>query len=266
MSKPEIDVVRQIDCLEGMKEIPDASVDMIFCDLPYSVTARNSWDSMIPPALLWPEYERIIKRHGVILLFGQDKFTAEMMLSNRRLHRYNIIWEKTTPTGFLNANRMPLRIHEDIMVFYKALPVYHPQKTDGHSPVHSYTKRTSDGTNYGETKRGVSGGGSTERFPTSVWRFATDKQKSSLHPTQKPVDLCRYAIRTYSNPGDLVLDNCCGSGSILVAAKMEGRHYIGMDNGFCEKEGEFYGVSWAQIATERLKSVEFADVGSLNVV
>ena len=146
MSKPEIDVVRQIDCLEGMKEIPDASVDMIFCDLPYSVTARNSWDSMIPPALLWPEYERIIKRHGVILLFGQDKFTAEMMLSNRRLHRYNIIWEKTTPTGFLNANRMPLRIHEDIMVFYKALPVYHPQKTDGHSPVHSYTKRTSDGT------------------------------------------------------------------------------------------------------------------------
>lgn len=236
-----------------MKQIADESVDMIFCDLPYGVTARNRWDTIIPPDKLWRQYERIIKPDGAILLFGQDKFTARMMLSNERMHHYNIIWQKTTPTGFLNANRMPLRSHEDIMVFYKNLPTYHPQKTVGHTPVHSYTKHTSDGSNYGDTQLGVSGGGSTERYPTSVWRFATDKQKEALHPTQKPLELCRYAIRTFSNPGGLVLDNCCGAGSIPLAAKLEGRHYIGMDNGVCEKPGSNYGVSWAEIASERIE-------------
>lgn len=236
-----------------MKRLADESIDMIFCDLPYGVTARNKWDSVIPPDMLWEQYERITKPNGAILLFGQDKFTAKMMLSNERLHRYNIIWQKTTPTGFLNANKMPLRSREDIMVFYKNLPVYHPQKTSGHTPVHSYIERTSDGTNYGETQIGVSGGGSTERYPTSVWRFATDKQKAALHPTQKPVELCRYAIRTYTSPDDLVLDNCCGAGSIPLAAKLEGRHYIGMDNGVCEKPGDNFGVLWAHIAEKRIE-------------
>lgn len=236
-----------------MKQIEPESIDMIFCDLPYGVTACNKWDAIIDPVQLWEQYERIIKPNGAILLFGQDKFTAMMMLSNSKLHRYNIIWKKTTPTGFLNAGRMPLRCHEDIMVFYKKLPTYNPQKTTGHSPVHSYTKHTSDGSNYGDTKLGVSGGGSTERFPVSIWEFATDKQKEAIHPTQKPLELCRYAIRTYTNPGSVILDNCCGAGTIPLAAFLEGRNYIGMDNGVCDKHGsEYDGRGWADIATERI--------------
>lgn len=246
-----------MNCFEGMKLIDDESIDMIFCDLPYGVTARNRWDSIIPPELLWEQYERIIKPNGAILLFGQDKFTAKMMLSNERLHRYNIIWKKTTPTGFLNAKRMPMRCHEDIMVFYKQLPIYNPQKTTGHTPVHSYTKHTTDGSNYGDTKLGISGGGSTERYPTSIWEFPTDKQKSALHPTQKPLALCRYAIRTYTNEGDTVLDNCCGSGTIPLAAKLEHRNYIGMDNGICEKVGsEYDGWFWADVARVRILKYE----------
>lgn len=250
----EQDRIYNIDCIEGMGQIAPQTVDMIFVDLPYGTT-QNPWDVVIPPEQLWPEYERILKPRGVILLFGQDKFTATMMLSNPSMHKYNIIWEKTTKTGFLNAKKMPLRCHEDIMVFYKLLPTYNPQKTTGHSPTRSYTKHTSDGSNYGKTKLGVSGGGSTERYPTSIWTFATDKQKSALHPTQKPIELCRYAIRTYTNPGDLVLDHCCGSGSIPLAALLEGRHFIGMDNGICNKEGSpICGLPWADIATQRIQA------------
>lgn len=237
-----------------MEQLPDESIDMIFCDLPYGVTARNKWDSIIPPAKLWEQYERIIKPNGAILLFGQDKFTAKMMLSNERLHRYNIVWQKTTPTGFLNANKMPLRSHEDIMVFYKSLPVYHPQKTSGHIrkvSTANHKRNSEQSMDYG--KYGLHTYDSTERYPTSVWKFATDKQKVALHPTQKPIELCRYAIRTYTNPGDLVLDNCCGAGSIPLAAKLEGRHYIGMDNGVCEKEGNNFGIPWVDIAIKRIE-------------
>ena len=126
------------DCLEYMNKIPDGSVDMILCDLPYGVT-KNPWDVVIPPDKLWEQYERIIKPNGAILLFGQDKFTAKMMLSNEKLHRYNIIWRKVLKSGFLNANRMPLREHEDIMVFYKKQPIYHPQMVKG-APNHSKGK------------------------------------------------------------------------------------------------------------------------------
>lgn len=243
MIKIEIDRIYNIDCLEGMEQLPDESIDMIFCDLPYGVPARNKWDFIIPPAKLWEQYERIIKPNGAILLFGQDKFTAKMMLSNERLHRYNIVWQKTTPTGFLNANKMPLRSHEDIMVFYKSLPVYHPQKTSGHIrkvSTANHKRNSEQSMDYGNY--GLHTYDSTERYPTSVWKFSTDKQKVALHPTQKPIELCRYAIRTYTNPGDLVLDNCCGAGSIPLAAKLEGRHYIGMDNGVCEKEGNNFGI------------------------
>lgn len=247
--------IYNINCLEGMKYIPPKSVDMIFVDLPYGST-RNPWDIIIPPERLWPEYERIIKPHGAILLFGQGLFTAKMILSNEDLFRYNIIWRKTTKTGFLNAKKMPLRAHEDIMVFYKKLPTYHPQMSTGHPPTHNFTKHTSDGTNYGQTQRGITGGGSTTRYPTSIWTFPSDKQKSALHPTQKPLDLCRYAIRTYTDPGDLVLDHCCGSGTIPLAAQIEGRHFIGMDNGRCLKDtSPHYQRPWADIAAERLKKL-----------
>lgn len=257
----ELNKIYNIDCLVGMTEIPDQTIDMIFCDLPYGVTANNRWDNVIPYNPMWEQFERIIKPNGAILLFGQDKFTARTMLSNEKLHRYNIIWKKTTPTGFLNAKRMPMRTHEDIMVFYKSLPTYNPQKTTGHKRKISKAEhkinceKTND---YGE--HGLTTYDSTERYPTSVWEFATDKQKEPIHPTQKPIDLCRYAIRTYTNEGDTVLDCCCGSGSIPLAAMLEGRNYIGMDNGVCEKKNsKYFGWSWADVATDRIEKHKESD-------
>jgi len=203
---------------------------MILCDLPYGQTARNKWDVVIPFDKLWEQYERIIKDTGAIVLFANGMFTADLMESNKKIWRYNLIWEKTTPTGFLNAKKMPLRIHEDICVFYKKPPTYNPQKTYGHTPTHSFIKHTSDGTNYGETSLGISGGGSTERYPTSILKFKTDKQKCSLHPTQKPVALLEWLIRTYTNSGETVLDNCSGSGSTAEACIRTERQFICFEN------------------------------------
>lgn len=253
----ELNKIYNIDCIEGMTQIDDESIDMIFVDLPYGKT-KNSWDNIIPFKPMWEQFERIIKDNGAILLFGQDKFTVKCIMSNEKLHRYNIIWKKTTPTGHLNAKRMPMRIHEDIMVFYKSLSTYNPQKTTGHKRKVStaeHKRNSAKTTNYGE--HGLTSYNSTERYPTSIWEFATDKQKSAIHPTQKPIELCRYAIRTYTNEGDTVLDCCCGSGTIPLAAQLENRNYIGMDNGICEKlNSEFYGKSWAEIANERIEKNE----------
>lgn len=242
-----------------MKDVDSQSVDMIFADLPYGVTAKNKWDMVIPPDLLWEQYERIIKPDGVILLFGQDKFTAKMMLSNEKLHRYNIIWKKVLPSGFLNANRMPLREHEDIMVFYKELPTYNPQKIKG-SPCHKKGKavgQKNDGilNNHNYRDFTVVETEGDMKFPTSIWEFPKPHPSVAIHPTEKPVDLCRYAIRTYTNDGDIVLDNCCGAGSIPLAAKLENRYYIGMDNGICEKKNsKYYGWFWADVATDRIEN------------
>lgn len=225
----ERDQIYHMDGIEGMKKIPDKSVDMILCDLPYGITARNKWDVVIPFDLLWEQYERIIKDNGAIVLTAVQPFTSQLVMSNPKLFRYEWIWEKTSPTGFLNANKMPLRAHENVLVFYKKLPTYHPQKTTGHKPTNTYTKRTSDGTNYGKTKEGISGGGSTERYPRSVQVFATDKQKAAYHPTQKPIDLLEYLIKSYTNEGDIVLDNCMGSGSTAVAAVRTNRHFYGFE-------------------------------------
>lgn len=250
----ELDRIYNVDCLLGMQAIPDASVDMIFCDLPYGIT-KNKWDKVTPPADLWAQYERIIKPNGAILLFGQDKFTAMMMLSNPKLHRYNIIWDKVMTTGFLNANRMPLREHEDIMVFYKKQPTYNPQRIKG-KPCHD-AGTAKDATNassnriYGNYKK--MNDHNDMKYPTSIWRFAKPHSSIAISATEKPIDLCRYAIRTYTNPNDLVLDNCCGSGAIPLAAKLEGRHFIGMDNGVCDrKSSRYFGMPWAEVAAQRL--------------
>ena len=179
---------------------------------------------------LWQHYERILKPNGAICLFGVGLFTAYLMYSNPNWWRYNLIWKKESGTDFLNANRKPMRIHEDICIFYKHLPTYHPQKTTGHSPVHAYTKHTSDGTNYGRTKLKMSGGGSTERYPTTILEYPTDKQKEHFHPTQKPLDLIKNLIRTYTNEQDLCLDHCSGSGTLAVAAFETNRNFICMEN------------------------------------
>lgn len=217
------------DCIEIMKAIDDGSIDMILCDLPYGIT-RNKWDIEISLDLLWQQYKRVIKDNGAIVLSGVQPFTTKLIMSNLKLFRYSLIWKKTTATGFLNAKHQPLRAHEDILVFYKKQPTYNPQKTVGHSPVNSYTKSTSDGSNYGNTKMGISGGGSTERYPISVIEFASDKQKLSLHPTQKPVLLYEYLIKTFTNECEVVLDNCIGSGTTAVAALNTGRNFIGIEN------------------------------------
>lgn len=216
------------DCLELMQCIPDGSVDMVLCDLPYGTT-RNKWDNVIPFESLWAAYERIIKKNGAIILFGSGCFTAKLILSNLQLWRYNLVWEKTTTTGFLNAKKMPLRCHEDIVVFYKALPTYNPCMTQGKRKVSTavHKRNSKHGDSYGDY-RAVSYD-SDVRYPRSVLLFPTDKQKCSLHPTQKPVALLEYLVKTYTNPGDLVLDNCMGSGSTGVACVNTGRRFIGME-------------------------------------
>lgn len=236
----------QGDCLELMKNIPDKSINMILCDLPYGCTARNKWDVIIPFEPLWEQYKRVIKDNGAIVLFGSGMFTAELMISNKTMWRYNLIWEKTQPTGFLNAKKMPLRNHEDICVFYNNLPTYNPQKTTGHVRKVSKAEHkvgSKNTTDYGE--HGLSTYDSTERYPKSVMTFAKDIQKLALHPTQKPIALLEYLIKTYTNEGDLVLDNCMGSGSTGVACLNTNRNFIGMEL----DEGYF------NIAKERIESV-----------
>lgn len=242
----EVNKIYNADCLELMKEINDKSIDMILCDLPYNKTC-NKWDTEINLDLLWGEYNRIIKDNGAIVLTAMQPFTSRLINSNIEYFKYSMVWKKTTSTGFLNAKKQPLRIHEDIVVFYKSQPVYNPQKTTGHKPVHSYTKHTSDGSNYGKTKQGVKGGGSTERYPTTVLEFSTDKQKKDgkLHPTQKPIALFEYLIKTYTNENDLVLDSCAGSFTTAIACINTNRNYICI-----EKEEKYCKIGIDRI-TER---------------
>lgn len=221
------------DCLERMKEIPDGSVDLVLVDLPYGTT-QNKWDSVIDLEAMWLELARICHSRTPKVMFAQTPFDKVLGCSNLKELKYEWVWEKTTATGHLNAKKMPMKAHENILVFYDKLPTYNPQKTSGHKPANSYTKHQDDGSNYGKTKVGVSGGGQTDRYPRSVQVFKTDKQQVSLHPTQKPVALLEYLINTYSNEGDTVLDFTMGSGSTGVACLNTNRKFIGieMDEGY----------------------------------
>jgi site-specific DNA-methyltransferase (adenine-specific) len=232
------------DCLELMPQIVDESIDMVLCDLPYGTT-RCKWDSIIDLPKLWSEYKRIIKPRGVIVLTAQSPFDKVLGTSNLEMLKYEWIWEKTQATGHLNAKKMPLKAHENILVFYKDLPTYNPQKTNGHKPINSYTKyvKTQNNTElYGEMKQEISGGGETDRYPRSVLLYASDKQTSCLHPTQKPLALMEYLIATYTNEGDVVLDNCCGSGTTGLGAKNLNRNFIMMD-----KEQKYVDIAKSRI-------------------
>jgi site-specific DNA-methyltransferase (adenine-specific) len=221
------------DCLELMKDIPDQHIDLILTDLPYGITnsKKNTWDKIIDPKLIWFQFRRIIKPNGSIILTGLGLFSATMIYEAQDIYKYSLVWKKNKPRGFLNAKIRPMSLHEDILVFSKGKQVYNPQKTKGHKPVNSYTKNTSDGSNYGDTQKGFSGGGSTERYPVSVIEIpvVNNDSKEKIHPTQKPVELGEYLIKTYSNPNDLVLDCAFGSGSFLIAAKKTNRYYIGIE-------------------------------------
>ncbi len=215
--------LRQGDCLEIMDDIPSKSIDLILCDLPYGTT-QNKWDSVIPLEALWEQYNRIIKDHGAIVLFSQMPFTAVLVNSNLKMFRYEWIWQKEMGTGFLNAKKMPMKIHENICVFYKKLPTYHPQMRTGFKP---YTiQQHSDSNNYGDYHR-VTTNNNGKRYPIDIIQFNRDKDK--VHPTQKPVALLEYLINTYTDIGDTVLDNCMGGGSTGVAASNLKRKFIGIE-------------------------------------
>ena len=216
------------ELLYGPK-IPSGSIDMIFTDLPYGTT-KNEWDKKIEFAPIWAEYERVIKDNGVIALWAQSPFDKLLACSNLKLYRYEWIIEKTQATGFLNAHKMPMKAHENILIFYQKLPTYNPQMTHGHTRKVSsaWHKRGSQKySGYGEY--GLTDYDSTDRFPRDVLRFKWDKQKSALCSTQKPVAACEYMIRTYTNTGDTVLDSCMGSGTTGVAATNLGRKFIGIE-------------------------------------
>jgi len=217
------------DCLSLMQQIPDGSIDMIFTDLPYGTT-HSRWDTPIDLSELWNQYERIIKDNGAIALWAQSPFDKVLACSNLSLYRYEWIIEKTQATGFLNAKRMPLKAHEQVLVFYKQLPTYNPQMTHGHvrkvsSAVHKRNCKKAE--SYGAY--GLTDYDSTDRYPRDVLKFKWDKQKVALHSAQKPLAACEYMIRTYTNGGDTVLDTCMGSGTTGVAALGLGRNFIGME-------------------------------------
>ena len=260
------------DCLEVMKEIPNKSIDMILCDLPYQVT-KNKWDIIIPmndyviindevlekdkfylqqfmkgltkkeidkiwkenkQEGLWSHYNRVVKDNGAILLFGQDIFSAQLINSNLKMYKYKWFWKKDRPSGFLNAKKMPLKDVEEILVFYKKCPIYNPQFWEG-IPLHGMGTKYKEGNlgnnNYGKfashTNPSANREGDTKKYPRQVLEFK--RPHPPIFPTQKPVDLCEYLIKTYTNEGDLVLDNCMGSGSTGVACKNLNRRFIGIE-------------------------------------
>jgi DNA modification methylase len=224
--------VTQGDCLSLLPLVEDKSVDMVLCDLPYGIT-QNAWDSVIDLSKLWAEYKRVLRLNGVVVLTAVQPFTSRLVISNLEWFKYSWVWEKTNATGFLNAKRRPLSAHEDVLVFAPGVATYNPQKTHGHTRK-SAVKRNDISTNYGA--QSIVSYDSTERYPRSVQVFRSDKQKGSLHPTQKPVALFEYLICTYTNKGHTVLDNCCGSGTTGVACQNTGRNFIQMelDPKYCE--------------------------------
>ena len=232
------------DCLEVMKRMDAESVDAIVTDLPFGTT-QNSWDVVIPFDKLWEQYNRIRKKNTPIVLFGQGMFTAKLMLSNPIMWRYNLIWDKgTRPSGHLNANRMPMRNHEDILVFYESLPVYNPQFREGDAPIHPHKRKVDNvNNNYGKFIQSESVDYGCRKFPISILRF--NKPHPPIHPTQKSVPLLEYLIRTYTNENDTVLDSCIGSGTTAVACIRSNRKFIGI-----EKEEKYFKMANEEIKKE----------------
>lgn len=240
------------DCLDLMPQIQDQSIDMILCDLPYGTT-RNHWDSIIPLDKLWAQYNRIIKDDGAIVLFSQQPFTSMLVMSNPKMFKYEWIWEKDSGTGHLNSKFAPMKIHENICVFSKSAAsfvkdkskamIYNPQYRSG-KPYKGKGGLLGNGNYDSKYQREVEVFNDGEHYyPIDIIKFNRDKEK--FHPTAKPVELCQYLIRTYTNSGGVILDNCMGSGSTIVAAIKENRQYIGI-----EKEEKYFDIANERIAAE----------------
>ena len=230
----------QGDCLDIMPLIPDNSIDMILCDLPYGTT-QCKWDSVLPLDKLWTEYKRIITDKGSIVLTASQPFTSALVMSNPKLFKYDLVWDKVNRyTGFLNANRMPLRRHENVLIFYKKLGTYNKQMGEGKPYDAKRSGSGYEGVGKYKIKDGKNDG---QRNPHSILSIKADvKTEIGLHPTQKPLELMKYLIKTYSNENDMVLDNTMGSGTTCLAAKELNRRFIGI-----EKEVKYYDLAVARV-------------------
>lgn len=236
------------DCINVMNELiaEGVKVDAIITDIPYGTT-RCKWDNVIPFNEMWECIKKIRKDNTPIILFGSEPFSSKLRLSNIKEYKYDWKWQKTQATGFFNAKKQPMRCIEDICVFYKKQCLYNPQKTENHKPINSYTKylKTVNKTQvYGKCTQELSGGGNTDRYPRQLLTYSSDKQTCYLHPTQKPLKLMEYLVKTYTNEGDLVLDFCMGSGTTGIACKNLNRRFIGI-----EIEKKYFNI-----AKERLNS------------
>lgn len=224
------------DCLELMKDIPDKSIDMVLCDLPYGTTNRNKWDIILPFDMLWKSYERIIKDNGAILLFSDEPFTSELIVSNKKLFKQRITWDKDRGSGFLNAKKMLLKQTEDICLFYKKPPTYNPQMVKAQEDrIRPISTKSTGSSNYGKVEKVKAGDDYNPelRYPTNLIKFSSMtgdcNNVNRLHPTQKPVEMLEWLIKTYTNEGDLILDNCMGSGSTGIACENTNRRFIGIE-------------------------------------
>ncbi len=247
-----VNLLLEGDCLERLDEVPDGSVHLVLCDLPYGTT-RNRWDSPIDLDRLWGHYRRVLAPRGVVILTAQGLFTARVMLSNPAWFRFKLVWVKSKPTNFLNARRQPLRRHEDILVFYRRAPRYRPQMQPG-EPYDKGVRKDQRTGSYEpfQPVRVASRGG---RYPTDVVYFPTAETEGPVHhPTQKPVALGRYLVRTWSGPGEVVLDNAFGSGSFLVAALLEGRNFIGIELNRDPRRFEGEPIDLCAVARTRLEA------------
>jgi DNA modification methylase len=227
------------DCLERMAEIPACSVDMILCDLPYGTT-QNKWDAVIPFEPLWASYRRVLKPNGAVVLTASQPFTSALVMSNIKQFRYSWVWEKNIASNFMDAKRKPLKVHEDICVFYAETPTYNPQMEAGKPYVQKRGGRDDTGDNYGAIKVRTDTVNTGQRGPKSIIKAA---RETGLHPTQKPVPLFEYLVKTYTNVGDTVLDNCMGSGTTGVACMNEDRRFIGI-----ERDPEYFRIASDRIA------------------
>ncbi|HHQ4453013.1 TPA: DNA-methyltransferase [Aeromonas veronii] len=227
------------DCLDLLPTISDGSIDMVLADPPYGTT-QCKWDSVIDLAAMWRELERVCKPNAAIVMTAAQPFTAQLVCSNMGMFKYEIIWEKGNATGFLNAKKQPLRAHESVLVFYRQQPTYNPQMTSGHARKTS-KRKTVNSECYGKALS-LTEYDSTERYPRSVQFFSSDKQRGSYHATQKPVALMEWLIRSFSNPGDVVLDFCMGSGTTGVSCLNTGRNFVGI-----EKDAGIFNVAVSRL-------------------
>ena len=258
--KEYINTIFEDDCLDIMEFLPDDSVDMVLCDLPYGTT-QNKWDSVISLEKLWERYNRVVKKGGAFVLTSQGIFTAKLIISNEKYFKYKIVWEKSKPTNFLNAKKQPLRKREDICVFYRNQPTYNPQMGIGKTYSKGVRKNQHTGS-YGEFEPVLVESQNGLRYPTDVVYFKTPESESEgtvWHPTQKPVELGRYLIRTYTNPGDVVLDNASGSGSFLVAAVLEQRNFIGIEKNQDARLFKEESIDLIEVSKNRIKNAYLSD-------